>query len=300
MPSLLSLRPLVFPAITLCLLLSGCTKVDPNGDVNGSVFIVTAGAGSYKFGLVKVYFCPEEDLIKELKPISDEFAKQDKDKYASAIQTEADSVTATRTLETALAKQAAAGTEMKKYVDAAKNLNDFEASMDQTKTAIAKMIQKSRPDIAKSWDDATRLSSEVMDELFTRSQKVHVPLPNFVRIFGCVLQGSDGLGKSLRDQLNMTEKLAASIQYVQPMGDSSQYIEDILNLFQGKSDSVIAQAIVGPDSGNDSSSNKSVQAAYQSAVRSYDHTAIFNAIYAGAENQVDAYETPKPQNPKTP
>lgn len=84
--------------------LLGCNFFDLNGDVNGSVFIVTAGDGSYKLGLVKVYFCLEDDIKKALDPIAAEFPKQDELNFQAAIKGENDNSDALRSEATMVAK----------------------------------------------------------------------------------------------------------------------------------------------------------------------------------------------------
>lgn len=82
--------------LTIVLFLSGCSFFDPNGDLTGSVFIVTSGAESYKLALVKVYFCDVNDIKSEIAQDQQEFntnvqtAKQACDK-AQTNFTDADS-----------------------------------------------------------------------------------------------------------------------------------------------------------------------------------------------------------------
>src|SRR5258708_2377373 len=68
--------PPVTAGVFLCFFLSSCNSVPPDKEINGSVFIVTKGAGAYKLALVKVYFCPvaetKDDVAKLQQAYSDQ------------------------------------------------------------------------------------------------------------------------------------------------------------------------------------------------------------------------------------
>jgi hypothetical protein len=102
--------------LTAIFCLSGCNFFDPNGDVSGSVFIVTAGNGSYKLGLVKVYFCPEDAIKKALDPIQADFSKEDLANFQKAMDLERKYRDASMAAVAAEAKQLSAIDGLKKLM----------------------------------------------------------------------------------------------------------------------------------------------------------------------------------------
>src|SRR5689334_17357715 len=69
---------LLIALMLVCLASCGSKQTE----INGEVFIVTEGAGSYKFGLVEVSVIPEKDVNAyletknaEIKPFKDEYER---------------------------------------------------------------------------------------------------------------------------------------------------------------------------------------------------------------------------------
>jgi hypothetical protein len=68
--------------------LAGCNFTHPEGVLTGSVFVVTSGAGSYKFGLVKVYFVEKSEVDGPFKSIAADFAERDQQNFSAALDAE--------------------------------------------------------------------------------------------------------------------------------------------------------------------------------------------------------------------
>lgn len=280
-------------AVALALLLSACTKPDPNGDLSGSVFVVTAGAGAYKLALVKLYFCDENDVKDDLKAIANEFLHQDSDIFNSATKAESDNEAAKKTLAAANAKLANANAQNKKSEDAQSDLAKVQGDVDRLKAGIANLLEKDRPDVAKNWDSANQLAGEIMDQLYLDSGEKRISLEGLVAIFGCVVESSKNSTKSLREEMEMSVMLTQAFQILTPTASLGQAGQDTFSLFSGQADSVVGHALVGPDAGIDSSGS-SIQSEYDTAVRGSDHDGIFNAISAGANHLLEAYKSSHP------
>jgi hypothetical protein len=281
-------------AVLVLLLTASCSKPDPNGDISGSVFVVTAGAGAYKLALVKLYFCDANDLKDDLKAIADDYTHQENEAFLAATKAESDNEAAKQSAEAATAKLADANAQNKKSEDAATALSNLQSKVDQMRTGVAKLIEKERPDVAKNWDDAYQLSGEITDQLYLESGEKQISLEGLVAVFGCVVEGSKNAGKSFRDQMNMSAELAAVFQILAPTSNLGQIGQDTLSLFFGQPDSVIGHALVGPDAGMDPSSGSSIQSEYETAVRASDQARIYNAILAGATHQVETFKSSHP------
>jgi hypothetical protein len=281
-------------ALMFVFLLSACSKPDPNGDVNGSVFVVTAGAGAYKLALVKVYFCGESDVKGDLKTIADDYAHQDNDTFTAATKAESDNEAAKKVVEAANAKLADANAQNQKIQNVEADLAKLQSDVDRMKTGIANLIEKERPDIAKDWDGAYRISGEIMDQLYFESEDKRISLEGLVAVFGCVMESSKNSGKSLRDQMNISVLLVQAFKILTPTSNLGQIGQDTFALFSGQSDSVIGHALVGPDAG----SGSSVQSEYETAVRASDQAGIYDAIFTGASHQIEEYKkTHVPEKP---
>ncbi len=154
----------------------------------------------------------------------------------------------------------------------------FDDSMKQATVAVAGLLERTRPEIVKNWSDALRVSGEAMTELFKKSQQVNVPLEDLAQIFRYVAAGSGAANKSIEDQINLTAKLGAAVQILDPYAPSQQKARDINDIIQGNKQgatTVIGRQIVG------SQASPEVQKAYKDATTAAER---FDAVQQGAND----------------
>ena len=71
------------------LIVAGCSMLDPNGTLDGSVFIVTKGHESVKLGLVQVVIIAEKDFaafLEKIKPETDKLRSEAETRYQLSLK----------------------------------------------------------------------------------------------------------------------------------------------------------------------------------------------------------------------